>query len=127
MSAASAFSGTVKPALRRPLGVSTNTRRRRCGIKLTITNGRGNGASGRRLERDHRMEWEPAPGLPERLLAYVGKPDYFPSCLTALLHCKIAPSLRDVRGGSGRAGPLPTTGTAGQKVHQTFDESEGRV
>ena len=27
-SAASALSGTVKPALRRPLGVSTNTRRR---------------------------------------------------------------------------------------------------
>ena len=34
-SAASALSGTVKPALRRPFGVSTITRRRRRGIKLT--------------------------------------------------------------------------------------------
>ena len=35
-SAASALSGTVKPALWRPFGVSTKTRRRRCGIELTI-------------------------------------------------------------------------------------------
>src|SRR5262245_24564636 len=37
-SAATALSGTLKPALRRPLGVSTNTRRRR-DIRLTIANG----------------------------------------------------------------------------------------
>jgi len=37
-SAATAFSGTLKPALRRPLGVSTKTRRRR-DIRLTIANG----------------------------------------------------------------------------------------
>ncbi len=61
-SAASALSGTVKPALRRHLGVSTNARRRRCDIRLTIANGRGNGADGRRLNVNHRVEWEPAPG-----------------------------------------------------------------
>ena len=37
-SAATALSGTLKPALRRPLGVSTKTRRRR-DIRLTIANG----------------------------------------------------------------------------------------
>ena len=58
--------GTVKPALRRPLGVSTNTRRRRCDIKPTIANGRVNGAR-RRLEINLRVEWEPAPGEPGRL------------------------------------------------------------
>src|SRR5512143_4058006 len=70
-SAASALSGTVKPALRRPLGVSTNTRRRRCDITLTTANGRGNGAGGRRLNVNHRVEWEPAPGEPGRLNGYV--------------------------------------------------------
>jgi hypothetical protein len=51
-SAATALSGTVKPALRRPLGVSTNTRRRRCDIRLTIANGRVNGRERPRLEID---------------------------------------------------------------------------
>jgi hypothetical protein len=79
----------VKPALRRPFGVSTNTRRRRCGIRLTTANGRGNGAAdGRRLEINHRMEREPAPGEPGRLSGYVGGADYFPRGLVALLHRK---------------------------------------
>ena len=58
-SAASAVSGTVKPALRHPLGVSTNTRRRRCDIKPTIANSRVNEAR-RRLKINLRVKWEPA-------------------------------------------------------------------
>ena len=38
--AALALSGTVKPALRRPLGVSTSTRRRRSDIRITKANDR---------------------------------------------------------------------------------------
>src|SRR6478735_6418640 len=51
-SAATAFSGTLKPALRRPLGVSTKTRRRR-DIRPTIANG----LERSRLEINHWMEW----------------------------------------------------------------------
>ena len=59
--AASALSGTMKPALRRPFGVSTITRRRRCGIKLTIANGRVSRREGPPA-RDKPSDAIPAPG-----------------------------------------------------------------
>jgi hypothetical protein len=77
-SAASALSGTVKPALRRPFGVSTNTRRRRCGIRLTIANGRVNGCE-RPPVRDKPSDGMGAgAGLARATILHVGRPDYFP-------------------------------------------------
>jgi hypothetical protein len=57
----------VKPALRRPLGVSTNTRRR-CDIKITIEN---NGVDGRGSRLNRRWNGNPAPGEPGAT-GYVG-------------------------------------------------------
>jgi len=77
-SAASALSGTVKPALRRPFGVSTNTRRRRCGIRLTIANGRVNGCE-RPPARDKPSDGMGAgAGRARATVQHVGRPDYFP-------------------------------------------------
>src|SRR4029450_6785125 len=81
-SAAWALSGTVKPALRRPLGVPTNTRRRRCDIGLTIANG---------IERSPARNkpsdgMGTAPGEPARLICR--KAQLFSKSLLELLHRK---------------------------------------
>jgi hypothetical protein len=68
----------VKPALRRPFGVSTNTRRRRCGIRLTIANGRVNGCE-RPPARDKPSDGMGAgAGRARATVQHVGRPDYFP-------------------------------------------------
>src|SRR6185369_5027546 len=80
-SAATALSETLKPALRRPLGVSTKTRRRR-DIRLTLRTV----SNDRRLEIKHRMEWEPAPSEPARVICR--KAQLFSKSLLELLHRK---------------------------------------
>ena len=60
-SAASALSGTVKPAVRRPFGVSTKTWRRRCGICSPLrSRQRARVAAGSKII--HRLECKPKPG-----------------------------------------------------------------
>jgi len=59
-SAATALSGTLKPALRRPLGVSTNTRRRR-DIRLTIANGLERSPARNRPSRCNGNRRRPSP------------------------------------------------------------------
>jgi hypothetical protein len=94
----------VKPALRRPFGVSTNTRRRRCGIRLTTVNGRVNGRS-RPPARNKSSEWEPAPGgLARPTFLHVGTPDYFSNNLLELLHRE-----NPLRAGLSAFGPKQTS------------------
>ena len=84
-SAAAALSGMVKPALSRPLGVSTNTRRRPCDIRLTIANGRLTSrtvaptSAKRPPARDKPSDGMGAgAGRARATVLYVGTPDYFP-------------------------------------------------
>jgi hypothetical protein len=79
----------VKPALRHPLGVSTNTRRRRCDIKPTIANGRVNGARAPPARENLRVKWEPAPERARATAGYVGRAETFPSP-DQLSHLKVS-------------------------------------
>jgi hypothetical protein len=68
------------------LGVSTKTRRRR-DIRPTIANG----LERSRLEINHWMEWEPAPGEPARVICR--KAQLFSKSLLELLHRKNLPGM----------------------------------
>ena len=91
-SAASAVSGTVKPASRNPLGVSTSTRRRRCDIKPPSRAVASTGHARRRLKINLRVKWSRRRSESRATTGYVGRAETFPRP-GQLSHLKSQPNL----------------------------------